>query len=279
MSIISQMQQVEVLPNSLALWSIGQMGLGVKGPDATIFLDLCLSDYIEDQLGEYWKRAYPAPIPAEQVTNADFYFISHEHWDHLDPETVPKIAQASPQACFVTNKWCQQILTDLGIDAQRTIALEPLKPTILPGSSINVISVPAAHYELDYDEELEYRWISFLIEWNGVTLFHAGDTVIYPDYIPTLKKLPAIDIAILPVNGRDYYRETVGGAIGNLLPAEAAQLAQELGVDTLIVGHNDMYANNAIPYSEIVAAIEQFAPGKKYKILRVGELYYYLKTA
>ena len=279
MSILSQMQQVEVLPDSLALWSIGQMGLGVKGPDATIYVDLCLSDYIEDQLGTYWKRAYPAPFPAEQVTNADFYFISHEHWDHLDPETVPKVAQASPQARFVTNKWCQQILIELGIAADRIITLETLKPTLLPDSSLQVTSVPSAHYDLDYDERLGYRWIGFLIEWNGVALYHAGDTIIYPDFIDTLKKFPSIDVAVLPVNGRDYYRETVGGAIGNLLPAEAAQLAEELGVDTLIVGHNDMYANNAIPYSEIIAAIEQFAPQQRYKILRVGELLYYLKTA
>jgi L-ascorbate metabolism protein UlaG (beta-lactamase superfamily) len=170
-------------------------------------------------------------------------------------------------------------LIELGIAADRIIPLEALQPTQLMGSSLQVTSVPSAHYELDYDEELGYRWIGFLIEWNGVVLYHAGDTIIYPDYIDTLKELPSIDIAVLPVNGRDYYRETVGGAIGNLLPAESAQLALELGIDTLIIGHNDLYANNAIPYSEIVAAIEQFAPQQKYKILRVGELFYYVKIS
>ena len=64
-----------------------------------------------------------------------------------------------------------------------------------------------------------------------------------------------------------------------LIETVTGQLAKELGVDTLIVGHNDMYANNAIPYSEIVAALDQFSPSQKYKILRVGELFYYLKIA
>ena len=81
----------------------------------------------------------------------------------------------------------------------------------------------------------------------------------------------------MPVNGRDYYRETDGGAIGNLMPAEAAQLARNHGWDLLILAHNDLYANNAIPDSEIVAALSKFAPEQKYKFMKPGELLYYVK--
>ena len=112
---------------------------------------------------------------------------------------------------------------------------------------------------------------------NGVTFYHAGDTIIYEDYIETLQQLPTPDIALLPVNGRDYYREVEGPATGNLLPIEAARLASDLGWDVLMPGHNDMYAFNAIPYSTIVQALEKVAPRQKYKILQPGELYYYVR--
>jgi L-ascorbate metabolism protein UlaG (beta-lactamase superfamily) len=124
---------------------------------------------------------------------------------------------------------------------------------------------------------LGYRWLGYLIEANGVVLYHAGDTIIYDDYIETLRRLPTPDIAMLPINGRDYYRETEGGAIGNLAPVEAARLASDLGWDTLIVGHNDLYPYNTIPYSSIVHALETVAPRQKYKVLQPGELLYYVK--
>ena len=276
--MIEQINQIQIIANSLAVFGFGQMGFGVKGPDATIYLDLCLSDYVGEQLGEWWQRAYPPPVEPEQVTNTDYYFISHEHWDHLDPATVEKVAHASPQAKFVTNGWCQTILQEMGISSDRIIVPEIGVSTQVGSTSMQVTTVPAAHYDLEYDADKGHRWVGFLIEWNGVVLYHAGDTIIYPDYNDILRKLPRIDVAIMPVNGRDYYRETDGGAIGNLLPAEAAQLAKNHGWDVLIPGHNDLYKNNAIADSEIITALSRYAPQQKFKLMKPGELYYYVKA-
>ena len=107
--------------------------------------------------------------------------------------------------------------------------------------------------------------------------YHAGDTIIYDDYIETLKRLPLPDVVMLPVNGRDYHRETEFDVTGNLLPVEAARLARDLSWDVLIPGHNDLYPNNTIPFGEIVHALETTAPRQKYKILQPGELFYYVK--
>jgi len=276
--MIDAMNNTSIIPNSLAIWGFGQMGFGIQGPDAIAYIDLCLSDYVRDNLGDWWIRAYDPPVQPEEVTNADLYFITHEHWDHLDPETVGKIEKASPQARFITNIWCREILEGMGIASNRIITPDIMTPTAIENTSMTVTTVPAAHYDLEFDDEKGYRWIGFIIEWNGVTLYHAGDTIIYPDYNEKLKTLPQIDVAIMPVNGRDYYRETDGGAIGNLLPAEAAQLAKNHGWDVLIPGHNDMYANNAIADSEIVTGLSRYAPQQKYKFMKPSELYYYVKA-
>ena len=143
--------------------------------------------------------------------------------------------------------------------------------------SMQLTAVPGAHYEKEYDEQLGFRWFGFLIEWNTVTFYHAGDTIIYPGYIETLQKLPVPDVAMLPVNGRDWYRETEAAAVGNLMPVEAARLARDLGWDTLIPGHNDLYPNNAIPQSEIITALAAVNPRQKVKQLQPGELLYYVK--
>ncbi len=277
MNLLEQMQAVQVMPGSLAIWGMGQMGVAIKGPDAMIYIDLCLSDVVREQLGDWWTRAYPPPLLPEQITNADFYFASHEHLDHFDPLTAGPVAKASPQAKFVTPAWCDGLLSELDIGSDRVIYPKALEAVTLPGTTLKLTAVPAAHYEKEYDVQKGYRWLGFMIEWNGVVFYHAGDTIIYPDYIETLQKLPRPDVAMLPVNGRDYYRETDVGAVGNLLPAEAARLADDLGWDTLIIGHNDLYPNNTIPQAQVVDALQKFAPRQKFKILQPGELFYYLK--
>lgn len=275
--MIDKMQNLQIIENSLAIWGMGQMGVAIKGPDAMLYVDLCLSDVVAEQIGDWWYRGYPPPIEPEAITNADFYFISHEHLDHLDPITVKKVAEASPQAKFVTSGWCVEPLKELDIAEDRIIVPTALEKMTLPNSTIQVTSVPSAHYEKEYDEQRGYRWLGFIIEWNGVIFYHAGDTIIYPDYIETLKKLPTPHVAMLPVNGRDTYRETEAGAVGNLLPVEAARLASDLAWDVLLIGHNDLYPNNAIPFGEIINGLESVAPRQKYKQLQPGELYYYVK--
>lgn len=274
-TIREQLRTLEVLPRSLAIWGLGQMGVAIKGPDALIVIDPCLSDVVREAAGDWWARAYPPPLQPGELSDADFFFASHEHLDHLDPLTLGPAARAAPEARFVAPDWCRKLLNDLGVADERIVVPPALEPLEL--GSMRVTAVPGAHYERECDEQLGYRWLGFLIEWNDVTVYHAGDTIIHPGYVEMLQSLPTPDVAIVPVNGRDWYRETEAGAVGNLLPAEAARLARDLGWDTLIPGHNDLYPNNAIPQSEIIAALEAIHPRQKVKQLQPGELLYYVK--
>lgn len=272
----TQIEQTPILPNSLAIWGLGQMGVAIKGTEGVIYIDPCLTDVVREQFGEFWGRGYPPPILPEHATHISYYFISHEHLDHLDPKTVGPIAKASPNAKFVTTGWCKDLLSDLDIADDRVIFPPALQSTTLPGTTCRVTPVPSAHYEKEYDEQKGYRWLGFIIEWNGVTFYHGGDTLVYPGYIEMLKGLPTADIAMIALNGRDYFREQVG-VLGNFLPIEGAHLAKELGWDVVIPGHNDLYSNNAIPFSHIIEAFETVNPRQKLKILQPGELYYYVK--
>ena len=274
-SLPEQLRSTQILPGSLAIWGLGQMGVAIKGPDALIVIDPCLSDVVRESFGDWWARAYPPPLQAQELGDVDYFLISHEHLDHLDPATLAPAAQAAPQAQFIAPGWCREPLTQLGVAAERIVVPRALEALQL--GSMQLTAVPGAHYEKEYDEQLGFRWFGFLIEWNTVTFYHAGDTIIYPGYIETLKQLPTPDVAMLPVNGRDWYRETEAAAVGNLMPVEAARLARDLGWDTLIPGHNDLYPNNAIPQSEIITALAAVNPRQKVKQLQPGELLYYVK--
>lgn len=275
--LIRQIEHTPILPDSLAFWGFGQMGIGVKTPRTLLYIDLCLSDLLREQIAAFWVRAFDPPMLPEQAPSANYYLVTHEHGDHLDPLTVGPIARRSPQTRFVAPGWCTDILLGLGIAAERILTPAALQPLQLPDSDVTLTAVPSAHYAKEYDAAKGFRWFGYLLESNGVTFYHSGDTIIYNDYIDTLKRLPVPDVAMLPVNGRDYFREIDGDIIGNLMPVEAARLARDLGWDTLIIGHNDMYPVNTIPYATIAQAFETVAPRQKTKVLQPGELMYYLK--
>jgi L-ascorbate 6-phosphate lactonase len=275
--LIAQMQNLTILPNSLAMWGLGQMGIAIKGPNATLVIDPCLTDIVRIQAGDWWKRAYPPPLEPHELTSLDYYLVSHEHGDHLDAMTVTPASKASPNAKFVVSGWCLEAMAGADVADNRIIVPPALKTMTLPGTSIKLTAIPSAHYEKEYDDKKGFRWFGYLIEWNGVTFYHSGDTIIYPGYVDTMRGLPKADVAMIPVNGRDWYREADVGAIGNLLPQEAARLSQDLGWDSVIVGHNDLYPNNALPFGQLADAFALHAPRQKYRFLQPGELYYYIK--
>jgi len=275
--LIAHLHNMTIIPNSLAIWGLGQMGVAIKGPDGLLVIDPCLSDVVRIQNGDWWARAYPSPIEPEALTMVNYYLASHEHADHLDPLTAGPVAQASPNAKFVISGWCVELMAEIDVAEDRLIVPRALEPINLPGTSARLTAIPSAHYEKEHHDQKGFRWFGYLIEWNGVTFYHSGDTIIYPGYVATLNALPKADVAMLPVNGRDWYRETDVGAIGNLQPQEAARLAQDVGWGTVIVGHNDLYPNNAIPFGQIADAFAKHAPRQPYKILQPGELYYFVK--
>lgn len=274
--LIEQIHNLTIIPNALAIWGLGQMGVVVKGPDGVLVIDAYLTDDLYERYGEGSKRAFPPPLEPSDLTGITCFLISHEHGDHLDGKTVPEAAKASPDMKFVVTGWGVDKMVEAGIDRAKLIIPPTVEPIPLPGTSARLTAVPSAHYEKEHDSQKGYRWLGFLIEWNGVTFYHAGDTIIYPGYIDNLRRLPIADVAMIPVNGRDWYREQKN-LVGNLLPEEAARLALEVEWDVVIPGHNDLFEANRIPNSHIIDAFDRFAPRQKYKFLQPGELYYYAR--
>ena len=137
-----QLRTTRILPGSLAIWSLGQMGVAIKGPDALIVIDPCLSDIVRESFGDWWARAYPPPLQAQELGDVDYFLISHEHLDHLDPTTLAPAAQAAPLAQFIAPGWCREPLTQLGVAAERIVVPRALEA--MQVGSMQLTAVPGA---------------------------------------------------------------------------------------------------------------------------------------
>ena len=217
---------------------------------------------------------FQRPLQPSEIKNAAYVLCTHEHLDHADPFTLGPIARNNPAAKFIASRWAGTVFDEAQIAPPQR--LHPVEKQPLDLDGIKIWAIPAAHYDMEHSDELGYRYFSYLIQWNGVCFFHSGDTLIYPGYVERIKALPQADLALVAANGRDYVRESED-VMGNLHPAEAVWLAKELGWDTLLGGHNDLFEWNTLPAGELYEAGKKTHPTLKIHTLRPGELYFYIR--
>lgn len=266
--LLAQIDRLRVPEGQLALWSLGQAGFVLKGGDTIVYID----PYLSDSLGAFGAaRRFPPPLDPAAVAHAQVVFATHEHGDHADADTLGPLLRASAQAQLVTSPQGAEVARGAGVPAERITTPSVGQTYELAGLSYTPI--PAAHYSYEVDAQGRPRWMGLLIRLNGVTLYHAGDTLIFPELLAALKG-QAIDLALLPFNGRDFMREE-DNLTGNLHPSEAVELARRLGARVLIGMHNDLFASNRLSPGLLFEELDRRAPFLRCHILQPGELYLY----
>lgn len=271
LDLIDQMNRTSVPVDGLAIWHLGQHGLAVKRSGRICYFDPYLSNSIDESYGNA-PRNFPSPLDPEQVTNADYVFISHHHDDHLDPVTVRGIAAASPQAKFIVPSPWAPILIDLGIPDTRVI--KAIVGETLQLDGFEAVPVACKHEDYYIDEAGNHGYVGYVVNMEGIRFYHAGDTLAFPELIEALKPLH-VEIACLPINGHDFKRfgEQL---LGNMTFREAADLVHAIGADLVIPTHYDLFAFNTENPAYFVDYLHRAYPGQRFKMFVPGERLLYL---
>ncbi len=273
--IVRQMRSLVVPPGHLAVWALGQQGYLLKGGGRVVVIDPYLSNYVEETVSGSsgsLARQVPIVVPPEQLDAVDLVLCTHHHADHADPHTLSPLMQASPVAVLVTSYKARDTLLELGLDSAR-IQVPPIGRVVEYGSGLSVTAIPSAHYTQEPDAEGNPAYLGFIITLNGVTVYHCGDTIIYDGLVEHLKG-QRIDLACLPINGRDWFREQQD-LVGNMDYREAAELSAAIGAEVLLPGHNDMFVGNRINPAYLLDYLQANHPRQRVHFLQAGELYYY----
>ena len=227
---------------------LGQSGCRLALRDIIIYIDPYLSNSVQEYDSEDLERLLPIPLHPEEIKDASFILITHEHLDHCDPKTLIKISEVSPNAFFIAPKPVIDKLIEWGVNENRIQLAKESWHELSVG--INLRAVPSAHPEIERDAEKNLTCVGYLLEWFDKRIYIAGDTSVHPEIIETLNKEGPIHTAFLPVNEDNYFRRR-RGIIGNMSVREALQFAEEIKVSQVVPVHWDMFSVNSAYPEEI----------------------------
>ena len=233
-SLLKVIREAPLQKGTAALWWMGQMGLWIK-----LAAQLISVDYFASPID---RRQTPPPVPAEEVEGVTLFLGTHDHLDHIDHEAWKIWGRTCPDAVFGFPRLHEGTVLQDGIRPGNLLGLNDGEQVRVGGVTIRAIA--AAHEFLDRDESTGlYPCLQYVIEGDGLRIWHAGDGLRYEGLLPRLQALGPLDASVLPINGRDgaRYRRS---CIGNMTFQEAADLAGELAPGVVIPGHWDMFADN-----------------------------------
>lgn len=219
-----------------AFWWIGQLGYIVKLGERILCIDGFLS--------EHPRRQIDVMAKPEELAGVDYFFGTHDHTDHIDRKVWKALSLHAQKSKFVVPSLLKKRLSsELDMPMDRFIGMnEGLE---MKTDDLTIKAIPAAHEFLDYDEvEKAYPYLGYIIEGNGVVLYHSGDTCIYEGMQQKLRQWPSIDVMFLPINGRDGERLR-RNCIGNMTYQEAVDLAGALTPGLVVPGHYEMFIDNS----------------------------------
>lgn len=166
------------------------------------------------------KRFQEPPIPLTGLPLIDYILISHDHYDHLDMETMQHFSKFKTQ--FVVPLGIKGHLVGWGIEAQRVVEKDWWEQAAFP--SVTFIATPAQHFSgRDGIHPNETLWASWVIKSETHRVFFSGDSG-YDTHFKTIgDKLGPFDVVFLDSGQYNKkWREV------HMMPEEAVKAAREL---------------------------------------------------
>jgi L-ascorbate 6-phosphate lactonase len=240
----------KVPDGSLGLWWLGQAGFAFKtSAGQVVYVDPYLSDAVERLFG--FKRLTLPPIAAEEV-RADLVVLTHEHADHLDPDTMPIIAQNNPKCRFAAPAGCAEGLASAGVRGDTFTVMAPNQRYEFAGVAVR--TAKADHGDLS-DTAL-----GLVLEFGRIRVACTGDTAFRPELLkPLYETRPDV---LLPC---------INGVFGNMGHVDAAMLTQAARPRYAIPCHFWTFAEHgAADPAGFLHACRRLCPETQSLLLRPG---------
>ncbi|MGG5207582.1 MBL fold metallo-hydrolase [Chryseobacterium sp. MIQD13] len=203
---------------------------------------------------------------AADMPEIDYMLLSHDHYDHLDYETVkalqPKVKHVicGLGAGAHYEKW--------GYSPQQIVEKDwGDKTQIKPGFAIYAEST---HHDGGRNfTSSQALWLSFFIQSPTMNIYYSGDGGYTDRFKKIAEKYPSVDWAIMECGQYNKAWQSV-----HELPEEVALAATELKAKNLLPVHHSKFTLAKHPWDEPLKQITALSKAKPYRLATpmIGEL-------
>jgi len=188
------------------------------------------------------KRFLPTPISLEELPPLAAVVLSHDHFDHLDRDSVVKLAAKTRM--FLTPLGVGDHLMRWGIAANKIQQLDWWQTAELEG--LQFTATPAQHFSgRSFFAKNPTLWASWVIYTGTHRIFFSGDTGYFDGFAEIGERHGPFDLTLLEAGAYDKRWEGV-----HMLPEHVMQAHKDLRGDWLLPIHNATFDLAFHPWDE-----------------------------
>ena len=204
-------------------------------------------------------------VKADDFLNIDVLLITHDHYDHLDYQSIIKIA---PQAkTIVASIGVGSHLEKWGISSNKINEL-CWNQSLNVFNKLNFTAVPARHFTGRKFKRNQTLWSAFVLKTENHKLFLGGDSGYDTHFSEIGKEYGPFDIALLECGQYNELWPYI-----HMFPEETVQAAIDLNAKILMPVHWGKFSLALHPWDEPIKRVTLAAEKKDVKIItpKLGE--------
>ena len=154
------------------------------------------------------RRLVPAALSMDELPPIHITFISHDHYDHLDDQSVRQLIRRFPRMQWIAPIGVGHFLRSRG--AERVTELDWWDE--IQAGDVSVGCTPAQHFSGRYPWNRDSTlWCGYTLQFREKKVFFAGDTALHPEFAKVSKRFGPFDMAILPIGAYEprWFMRTV----------------------------------------------------------------------
>ncbi|NLH49647.1 MAG: hypothetical protein GX444_13755 [Myxococcales bacterium] len=145
-------------------------------------------------------RFQPPPLPLEQLPELTAVVISHDHYDHLDKDTIRNLAEMQPRVPFHLPLGVGAHLEKWGIDPERVRESDWWEETATADGALRLIAAPARHFSgRSLFDRNRTQWASWIVAGRSHRVYFGGDGGYHPGFADIGDRFGPFDLAMLEI--------------------------------------------------------------------------------
>jgi L-ascorbate metabolism protein UlaG (beta-lactamase superfamily) len=216
-----------------SVWRIGHSTLLLKISGKLILLDPVFSERASPFQFIGPKRFHQPPIGIDALPLIDAVVISHNHYDHLDKDSIKQLA--GKVAHFVVPLGNGNDLVAWGVDEQKITEMDWWQEFHL--DEVTLVSTPSQHFSgrgiTDRDKTL---WSSYVIKSSESRVFFSGDTGYFNGFKEIGEKYGPFDLTLIETGAYHPSWASI-----HMLPEQSLQAHVDLKGQRMMPIHNGTF--------------------------------------